>query len=254
MNKNALYVVLFLGLGFYYAYDTYYPQYLGWETEIAELQEKISAARANAPKLAEIRDEEAALKERLRLSLEKLPSASELSDLLVMVIPIFERAGILSDQIASKNVGGAAEKDIYREHPIQIGGIKGLSMEKIVRLLFELRTFHRIVNVNSFNIARTGPDEYDLGIDIVTYSYIAGEDEDLSSSAPPPPPPPPSPATTDTGTPEIDDAEDTATSAVSPDAETTSITPAVVPETTGVTPAVSASDGTDTAEEEEDEE
>lgn len=187
MKKNLIYGAILLGLGGFYAYDTYYPKYVYWGTEIQELQEKISSARATAPRLAEMRDEEAVLRERLLSSLEKLPSAAELSDLLVMVIPVFERVGITSDRIATKNVGAAVEKDVYREHPIQIGGIKGLSMETIVRLLFELRTFHRIVNVSSFNFNRTGPNEYDLNLNIVTYSYIAGEGEDLGEAPVPVP-------------------------------------------------------------------
>jgi Tfp pilus assembly protein PilO len=179
MNKNLLYAALFIGLGIYYAYDTYYPEFVQWEANIAKLQQDIAQARQTAPKLAELSQEEAALKQSLRKSLDKLPSGAELADLMVMVLPIFEKAGIASNRIVSKNIGAATEKIIYRVHPIQIGGIKDVSIATIVQLLFELRSFHRIVNVESFTMARTGPNEYDISFNLETYSYIEAEGEDL---------------------------------------------------------------------------
>jgi Tfp pilus assembly protein PilO len=179
MNKNFLYAALLVGLGGWYAYDTYYPEFVRWETDIATLQQDIAQARQTAPKLAELSQEEAELKRRLRSSLEKLPSGAELADLLVMVLPIYEKVGIASNRIVTKNIGAATEKIIYRVHPIQISGIKEVSMQTIVRLLFELRSFHRIVNVASFNMTRSSPDEYEIGFSLETYSYIESEGEDL---------------------------------------------------------------------------
>jgi len=179
MNKNIIYVVLLLGLTGYYGYDQLYPEYKKWGEEIATLKGNISSARSNAPKLAQIKEEELELKKRLKVSLEKLPSASELSDLLVMLTPIMEKAGISSSDIASKNVELAVEKDIYRVHPIRINGIKGLKISQIVRLIYEIRQFHRIVNITNLSMSRTGKAAYDLDLNLETYSYIAGEGEDL---------------------------------------------------------------------------
>lgn len=186
MNKNALYVVLILGLGGYYGYDTFYPEYVGWESEIAELQANLDQARRTAPRLADLTQEEIELQQRLAASLEKLPSGAELDNLLAMVTPILEGVGIQSTQIGQKNVDQASEQDIYRTHPIRLTDIRGLSMRQIVKLLFDLRNFYRIVNVKSYSINRTGPDQYTLNLDLETYSYIAAEGEELPPPSTPP--------------------------------------------------------------------
>ncbi len=189
MNKNVLYVLVLLGAGFYYGYDTFYPEYVAWETEITDLQKNIEQARQTAPKLADITKEEEELQERLSASLEKLPSGAELDNLLAMVTPILEGVGIQSSQIGQKNVDAASEQSIYRIHPIRITEIRNLSMATVVRLLHQLRNFHRIINVKSFDISRISEDDYTLNLQLETYSYIAAEGEEL-----PPPRATPAPA------------------------------------------------------------
>lgn len=207
MNKNLLYALLFLGLGGYYAYDTFYPEYVAWETEIEELQKNLEQARTTAPRLADLKKEEEELQERLSASLEKLPSGAELDNLLAMVTPILEGVGIQSTQIGQKNVDPASELDIYRIHPIRITDIKGVSMRQVTKLLFDLRNFYRIINVRNFTMTRTAADEYVLNLDLETYSYIAAEGEEVPAPRTPPPAPtapadsvpaPPAPPT-DTG-------------------------------------------------------
>lgn len=183
MSKNVLYFLLFLGLGVYYGYDTYYPEYVAWSAEIEELSKNIDQARRTAPKLASIKKEEALLQQRLTASLDKLPSGAELDNLLIMVTPILESVGIQSSQIGGKNVDAAVEDEIYRTHGLRFSEIKGVSMQTVVRLLFELRNFHRIINVKSYHLARTGPDEYTLNLDLETYSYKAAEGEIVADSA-----------------------------------------------------------------------
>ncbi len=239
MNKNVIYILLFVALGGYYGYDTLYPEYQKWEAEISELQGKIASAQANAPKLAEISLQERELKRRLRASLEKLPSANELSDLLAMITPLIEKVGIPSNEIESKNVEGAIDKDVYRVHPIKINGIKGLKMSQIVRLLFEIRQFHRIVNVASFNMQKTGDDEYTLNLALETYSYKEvegenldlGEDEEPAEAPAAPAPAPEAPAADTTAAPaEEEEAAPATDSAAAPAAAAPApATPAAAP-------------------------
>lgn len=195
MNKNILYVLILLGAGGYYGYDTFYPEYVGWESEIEELQKNIDQARRTAPKLADITREEEELQARLAASLVKLPSGAELDNLLAMITPILEGVGIQSSQIGQKTVDAASEQSIYRTHPIRITEIRGLSMGTVVRLLHQIRNFHRIINVRGFDITRTGEDDYTLNLQLETYSYIAAAGEELPVPvARPAAPPAPEPA------------------------------------------------------------
>lgn len=187
MKKNVMYVVLLLGLGGYFAYDTYYPEYVKWDTEINDLQKKIDTAKQNAPKLKGLKDEELRLKQKLKASLSQLPSGAELDDLLVMVLPILEECGIQSNRVQSKSVEPAQLQQVYRIHPIKIGGIKDLSMATIVDVLHKIRDFRRIINVKSVRISRTAKDHYTLDLDLETYSYIETEGEDLGLESVPEP-------------------------------------------------------------------
>lgn len=198
MNKNALYIAALIGLGAFYGYDQLYPEYEKMGTEIAGLQAKLTEARQTAPKLAQLKHEEQELKSRLNASLTKLPSGAELDNLLVLVIPILNEVGISSDQVEGKNVGAPTEMEVYRIHPIQMTGIKNVSMMTTVRLLHALRNFDRIINVNRAQIARTGPDRYTLDLDLATYSYIETED-DLGLTIPAAPEPVVSENEPDTG-------------------------------------------------------
>ncbi len=179
MNKNIVYVTLLLGLGGYFAYDTYYPEYVKWESEIEELQKKIDTAKQNAPKLADLRKDEQQLKSRLRASLAQLPSGAELTDLMVMVMPLLEECGISSSRITQKSVDNPQLQQVYRVHPIKISGIKDLSMQTIIEVMHKIREFKRIINAKSVRMQRTGPDRYTLDMDLETYSYIETEGEDL---------------------------------------------------------------------------
>lgn len=191
MNKNIIYVLLLVGLAGYFIYDQYYPEYVKWGTDVVDMQEKLEKARRSAPKLLEIRSEEEKLQQKLAVSLSKLPSGAQLDDLLNMVIPVLNSVGIASDSVGSKNVEAATVKDIFRVHPIRVQQIKGISMETVVRLLFELRNFDRIVNVVSFTLNKTPENLYDMDLSIETYSYIEAE----STKAPARPAPgPPTPA------------------------------------------------------------
>lgn len=188
MNKNVLYVVLLLGLAGYYGYDQLYPKYEQYGVEIEELNKNIEAARATAPKLAELKRQERELIERLNASLATLPSGAELANLLMLVEPIINAVGISSEQIASKNISDAVEKAVYRVHPIRIAGIKNISMATITELLYRLRTFDRIISVKKASMIRVNPNRYDLDLELETYSYIeTGEDLGLAVSAEPPP-------------------------------------------------------------------
>ncbi|RMH57687.1 MAG: hypothetical protein D6679_06170 [Candidatus Hydrogenedentota bacterium] len=175
MTKNLIYAILLIGLGAYYAYDTFYPEYEGWETEINELQTNLSNARANAPKLEKVSAEERELQRLLEASLSKLPSGAQLDDLLLMVLPILEEVGITSDQIDAKNVSAPEVLDIYRVHRISITGIHGISFQTAMRVLHKLRNYERIINVTGFNLAREGEekeDKYQMDLSLETYSYI----------------------------------------------------------------------------------
>lgn len=180
MKKNVLYITIFVLLLGYYGYDQLYPQYEQWGKEIETVSKNLSQARSNAPNLADMQKEEMELKKRLKASLTKLPSASELSDLLAMITPLLENIGISSSDIGTKNVEAPIEKDIYRIHPIKLLNIKKLSMSKIVRLLYEIRQFHRIINVATFVMRRTGQNEYDIDLNLETYSYIEDEGDVLN--------------------------------------------------------------------------
>lgn len=177
MNKNALYVVLFLGLGGYYGYDTLYPEYEKAGTEIIELDKKLAEARAMAPQLATLKREEQELKERLNASLAKLPSGAELANLLVLIMPIMEDVGITSSQVERRNIANPIEQQVYRTHPIQIGGIKNVSMSTVLQLLHQIRNFDRIINVKRATLAKTANDRYTLDLDLETYSYIESEED-----------------------------------------------------------------------------
>lgn len=177
MNKNLILVLVLLAGGGYYAYSEFYPQYENWEGEIEKLQQNMDKARQSAPKLIEIRQEEERLQDRLNKSLAKLPSGAQLDDLLTMVMPVFENVGITPEQIGARNVEAAAPKDIFRIHALNFNEVKGLTMEQVIRLLFEMRTFNRIINVVSFNLVKA-PDKpgiYDLNMKLETYSYIESD-------------------------------------------------------------------------------
>ena len=196
MNKNIIYVLLLVGLADSFVYDQFYPEYVDWGNKIVEMQEKLEKARRSAPKLVEIRAEEEKLQQKLDVSLSKLPSGAQLDDLLNMVIPVLNSVGIASDSVGSKNVEAATNKDIYRVHPIRVQQIKGLSMATVVKLLFELRNFDRIMNVVSFSLARNPENNlYDLDLSIETYSYVEPEAAPAPArpAAPPVPAVPPGP-------------------------------------------------------------
>lgn len=182
MNKNLLYALLFLGLGGYYGYDTIYPEYAGWEIKITELQEDLDQAKRTAPRLAEMQMEEKKIKEKLRKSLTRLPSAEDLDNLLDLVMPLLAKEGIQPSQIGSKSVGAPVEKEVYRIHAMRIANIKDVSLPTIVKVLYQLRNYGRIINVVNFNFVKSptkgkgNEDLYTLNLNIETYSYISDEE------------------------------------------------------------------------------
>jgi Tfp pilus assembly protein PilO len=183
-KKNLQYALLFVALIGYYSYDTLYPEYTVWETQIVEVQKKLSQARITAPRLVQIRDQERDLEEKLKLSLTRLPSGSELADLLSLVIPVMEKVGITTEQIGIKSIAAEIPQEIYRIHVMNFANVQGLSLTNIIELIYELRNFERIINVKDLNFASEpaaegfkGEARYTLTMNIETYSYIEADAE-----------------------------------------------------------------------------
>lgn len=177
MNKNILLVLLLVGGVAYYSYDQLWPSYQEAERQIAELRTKIEEAHKNAPELAKIKLEEEDLQKKLNATLTKLPTEQEVINLLDLVTPIFDKVGISSDQIKSKRVDNPSVQEIYKTYPVFISGITGVSWQTMLQLLFELRTFDRILNVKSVGLLRQPDEKFTLDLIMETYSYIDMEPE-----------------------------------------------------------------------------
>lgn len=184
MNKNLQYALVFVALIGYYAYDSLLPEYSQWETEIIEVQKNLSQARITAPRLVEIRNQEKELEEKLQQSLTRLPSGSELADLISLVVPVMEKVGIAVSQIGSKSVVAEVPQEIYRIHGLNFGTVTGLSLTNVIELIYELRNFERIINVRDFTLTLVptelgkGEAKYSLTVNLETYSYIDSEAEE----------------------------------------------------------------------------
>lgn len=179
MNKQVMMVLFLVALGVYYAYDQLLPKYEKFNEDIIELQELITTAERTAPQLTKLQREEAELERKLEESLSRLPSASEIPDLLDLIIAVFERVGIPSSDIGTQNVGTpiSGPNGIVRIHPITIGSVNDIQFQTLLNLIHALRDYERVMNVTSFSFARNADGTFNLTtMSIETYSYAVEEE------------------------------------------------------------------------------
>ena len=153
------------------------------QSQLATLQGQIAEAKSVAVNLEKFRADGEALREQLRVALERLPNATELPVLLTDISSLGKKAGL---EFRAFKPGKEIEREFYAEVPIDVEFV-GKYHEAGV-FLDRLSHLSRIVNVTTLkmtveNSREASPDLKMTGV-ATTFRFLEPKDGSGKSRAP----------------------------------------------------------------------
>src|SRR5262245_2429567 len=153
------------------------------QSQLATLQGQIAEAKSVAVNLEKFRADGEALREQLRVALERLPNATELPVLLTDISSLGKKAGL---EFRAFKPGKEIEREFYAEVPIDVEFVgkyheAGVFLDRLSRL-------SRIVNVTTLkmvveNTREPNPDLKMTGV-ATTFRFLEPKDGSGKGKAP----------------------------------------------------------------------
>lgn len=153
------------------------------QSQLATLQGQIAEAKSVAVNLEKFRADGEALREQLRVALERLPNATELPVLLTDISSLGKKAGL---EFRAFKPGKEIEREFYAEVPIDVEFVgkyheAGVFLDRLSRL-------SRIVNVTTLkmtveNARDASPDLKMTGV-ATTFRFLEPKDGSGKGKAP----------------------------------------------------------------------
>ena len=164
-----LIIILIVGFDYLYIYQPRKQRIEQLDKDIQTTAQKIEQGKQIAARLGPLKEEYAALKEKLSFLEVMLPKEKEIPDLLVMIQDTMDEFKVDFTNFTPQNISW--EKDrIYGKMPISMN----LTADyfALIAYLDRLENLPRIVDVQSLNVNKSGKDTDKLNISINMLTYV----------------------------------------------------------------------------------
>jgi len=164
-----LIIILIIGFDYLYIYQPRMQRIEQLDRDIQTTAQKIEQGKQIAARLGPLKEEYAALKEKLSFLEVMLPKEKEIPDLLVMVQDTMDEFKVDFTNFTPQNIAWEKER-IYGKMPISMN--LTANYFDLIGYLDRIENLPRIIDVQSLNINKGGRDTDKLNISINMLTYV----------------------------------------------------------------------------------
>ncbi len=164
-----LILVMFVGINYFYIYQPRVEKVKQLDRDIELTAKKIIEGKRIAAQLGPLKEEYAALKEKLDFLEVMLPKEKEIPDLLIMIQDTLNEFDVDFTNFTPQNISW--EKDrIYGKMPISMS--LSASYFDLIAYLDRIENLPRIIDVQSLGLRKAGKEADKLNISINMFTYV----------------------------------------------------------------------------------
>jgi len=164
-----LIIILIVGFDYLYIYQPRKQRIEQLDKDIQITAQKIEQGKQIAARLGPLKEEYAALKEKLSFLEVMLPKEKEIPDLLVMIQDTMDEFKVDFTNFTPQNISWEKER-IYGKMPISMN--LTANYFDLIGYLDRIENLPRIIDVQSLNISKGGRDTNKLNISINMLTYV----------------------------------------------------------------------------------